>query len=142
MAKIPLMPADTYIVKNNTILNSENKVALIKLYQPIIGAISINLYQTLWSDLDVQSIISEENTHHNLMVKMRLNLNEIIEAREKLEAIGLLKTYLKYSRDEPSEMSVSFWASVDKETLPPESRFIASSMEVAPRLPTLWILTW
>ena len=95
MAKIPLMPADTYIVKNNTILNSENKVALIKLYQPIIGAISINLYQTLWSDLDVQSIISEENTHHNLMVKMRLNLNEIIEAREKLEAIGLLKTYLK-----------------------------------------------
>ena len=95
MSKIPLMPADTYIVKNNTILTSENRITLIKLYQPIIGAISINLYQTLWTDLDTQNIISEETTHHNLMVKMRLNLNEIIEAREKLEAVGLLKTYLK-----------------------------------------------
>ena len=95
MTKIPLMPADTYIVKNNTILNSENRNILIKLYQPIIGSIAVNLYQTFWSDLDSQNIISEENTHHNLMVKMRLNLNEIIEAREKLEATGLLKTYFK-----------------------------------------------
>ena len=93
--KEPLLPADTYIVKNNTILNSENRNILIKLYQPIIGSIAINLYLTLWSDLDSLNIISEESSHHNLMVKTRIKLEDLIEAREKLEGIGLVKTYFK-----------------------------------------------
>ena len=68
---------------------------MIKLYQPIIGSIAINLYLTLWSDLDSLNIISEESSHHNLMVKTRIKLEDLIEAREKLEGIGLVKTYLK-----------------------------------------------
>ena len=95
MANSPVLPADTYIVKNNTILSNENRNVLFKLYQPIIGSVAINLYLTLWSDLDSLNIISEENTHHNLMVKMRVKLEEIIASREKLEGIGLLKVYLK-----------------------------------------------
>lgn len=109
-----LLPADTYIVKNATILNNESRLVLIKLYQPIIGSVAINLYFTLWSNLDASQIISTEYTHHNLMAEMRIKLEEILEAREKLEAIGLLKTYLKkgsinsyiyelYSPLEPSE---------------------------------------
>ena len=95
MNKINLLPADTYIVKNSTILNNENRNILFKLYQPIIGTVAINLYLTLWSDLDAAQILSEEDTHHNLMVKTRVKLEDLIEAREKLEAIGLLKTYFK-----------------------------------------------
>lgn len=95
MTNVPILPADTYIVKNNTILNNENRNVLIKLYQPIIGSIAINLYLTLWSDLDSLNIISEENTHHNLMVKTRIKLEDLIIAREKLEGVGLVKTYLK-----------------------------------------------
>ena len=109
-----LLPADTYIVKNATILNNESRLVLIKLYQPIIGTVAINLYFTLWSNLDASQIISTEYTHHNLMAEMRIKLEDILEAREKLEAIGLLKTYLKkgsinnyiyelYSPLEPSE---------------------------------------
>lgn len=90
-----LLPADTYIVKNATILNNESRLILIKLYQPIIGTVAINLYFTLWSNLDTSQIISTEYTHHNLMALMRIKLEDILEAREKLEAIGLLKTYLK-----------------------------------------------
>lgn len=92
---IHLLPADTYIVKNNTIYNNEDNNILFKLYQPIIGSLSISLYLTLWSDLDSLKIMSTEFTHHSLMAKMRVKLEEILEAREKLEAIGLLKTYLK-----------------------------------------------
>ncbi len=109
-----LLPADTYIVKNATILNDESRFVLIKLYQPIIGSVAINLYFTLWCNLDASKIISTEYTHHNLMAEMRIKLEDILEAREKLEAIGLLKTYLKkgsinsyiyelYSPLEPSE---------------------------------------
>lgn len=90
-----LLPADTYIVKNATILNNESRLILIKLYQPIIGSVAINLYFTLWSNLDTSQIISTEYNHHNLMAIMRIKLEDILEAREKLEAIGLLKTYLK-----------------------------------------------
>ncbi len=95
MTKVNLLPADTYIVKNCTILDNENRNILLKLYQPIIGSVAINLYLTLWSDLDTSQIISTEYTHHSLMTNTRLKLVDILEAREKLEAIGLLKTYIK-----------------------------------------------
>jgi len=95
MTKVNLLPADTYIVKNCTVLDNENRNILLKLYQPIIGSVAINLYLTLWSDLDTSQIISTEYTHHSLMTNTRLKLEDILEAREKLEAIGLIKTYIK-----------------------------------------------
>ncbi|MBR3198641.1 MAG: DnaD domain protein [Bacilli bacterium] len=90
-----LFPADTYIVKNATILNNEDRLTLIKLYEPVIGAPAINLYFTLWANLDTLDIISTDYTHHSLMATMRLKLEDILEAREKLEGIGLMKTYLR-----------------------------------------------
>ena len=95
MKKPNLLPVDTYIVKNGTVLDNEDRNILMKLYQPVIGSVSVNLYLTLWSNLDSLKIISTEYTHHYLMTQMRLKLEDIEEAREKLEAIGLLKTYLK-----------------------------------------------
>lgn len=94
MEKI-LYPADTYIVLNKTMLNNEDRLILLKLYEPIIGAIAINLYFTLWANLDTLNIISTEFTHHNLIATMRIKLEDILEAREKLEGIGLIKTYFK-----------------------------------------------
>lgn len=90
-----LFPADTYIVKNATILRKEDQDVLIKLYEPVIGSTATGLYFTLWSDLDILNIMSTERTHHNLMTSKRLKLEDILEAREKLEGIGLIKTYFK-----------------------------------------------
>ena len=39
--------------------------------------------------------MSEELTHYHLMMTMQLKLESIVIAREKLEAIGLLKTFFK-----------------------------------------------
>ena len=90
-----LLPADTYIVVNKTILTDKDRMLLIMLYQPIIGSIATNLFFSLWSYLDKSEILSKEWTHHHLMTSMRISLNDISEAREKLEAIGLLKTLVK-----------------------------------------------
>lgn len=95
METVNLLPADSYIVKNATMLTNESRLVLIKLYQPVIGSVAVSLYFTLWSNLDISQIISTEYTHHSLMAIMRVKLEDILEAREKLEAIGLLKTYLK-----------------------------------------------
>ena len=92
---VSLLPADTYIVINKTILNDNDRRILTMLYQPIIGSDAINLYFTLWSYLDRSEIISCEWTHHHLMTSMRMKMESIVEARQKLEAIGLLVTLVK-----------------------------------------------
>jgi len=93
MLKKIVLPADTYIVINKTILNDQDRKILTMLYQPIIGSVSTNLYFSLWSNLDRSELVSTEYTHHHLMSTMQLNLDEIIEARERLEGIGLLKVF-------------------------------------------------
>ena len=92
---ITLLPADTYIVVNKTILSDECRKILSILYQPIIGSIAINLYFTFWANLDRSEIIGNEHTHYNLANSMQLSISEIKDARKKLEAVGLLKTYFK-----------------------------------------------
>ena len=89
-----LLPADTYIVVSKTITSDEDRKRISLLYQPIIGHTAVSLYLTLLDDLS-KTIMSEEYTHHHLVSTMQLKLNDIIIAREKLEAVGLLKTYVK-----------------------------------------------
>ncbi len=90
-----LLPADTYVVYNKTILGNIDHKILVLLYQPILGSTAVSLYHTLWSYLDSTETSSNEWTHHHLMTCMRMKLKDIEEAREKLEAIGLMKTYQK-----------------------------------------------
>lgn len=95
MSKVTLLSGDTYTVINKTILHNSDRKLLIMLYQPIIGSHAISLYFTLWSYLDKLEIMSNEWTHHHLMCSLKLRLEELIEARELLEGIGLIKTYYK-----------------------------------------------
>ncbi len=95
MNEINLLPADTFIVVNKTILKDEDRLLLSMLYQPIIGGMATNLYFTLWAYLDKKELISTEWTHHHLLATTRVNLENIKIAREKLEGIGLLKTYVQ-----------------------------------------------
>jgi len=90
-----ILPADTYTVINKTIINDSDRKVLIMLYQPIIGSEAIGVYFSLWSDLDKQEIMSVSHTHHHLIKTMGVSLKEMLESREKLEAIGLLKTFFK-----------------------------------------------
>ena len=95
MGKVSLLPADTYVVVNKTILSLEDRDNLIILYEPIMGALAVSLYLTLCRDLKYNSFKSEEYNHHHLMSLMKCDLKSIKEAREALESLGLLKTYVK-----------------------------------------------
>ena len=95
MKQVSILPADSYIVINKSLLNENDRLILTMLYQPIIGSIALSLYFTLWSDLNKREVMSIEYTHHHLMNAMSLKLDDIIGARKKLEAIGLLKTLYK-----------------------------------------------
>jgi len=95
MRKINLLPADTYIVVNKTILTDNDRKLLINLYEPIIGSSATSLYLTLWCDLDKLELMSKDFNHHHLMTILKLSLNDIIEAKVALEAVGLIKSYYK-----------------------------------------------
>ncbi|MDO4995849.1 MAG: DnaD domain protein [Bacilli bacterium] len=95
MSNLTILPADTYTVLNKTVINDSDLRIISMLYQPIIGFAAVSLYFTLVDDLDKLEIMSEELTHHHLMSTMQLKLEDIVIAREKLEAVGLLKTYVK-----------------------------------------------
>ncbi len=94
MGKI-VTPADTYIVVNQTILTEIDKKTLISFYEPIVGPIAISLYLTLWSDLDKWEMQSSTYTHHHLMTILKSSMENILVARKSLEALGLLKSFLK-----------------------------------------------
>lgn len=89
-----ILPADTYTVLSKSIVTNLDRRIITLLYQPIIGYTAVSLYFTLLDDLDKMAI-SDAFTHHHLMMMMQLKLDSIVKAREKLEAIGLIKTYLK-----------------------------------------------
>lgn len=95
MKNINILPADTYLVVNKTIINASDSKIITMLYQPIIGYSAVSLYFTLIDDLDKLELMSEELTHHHLMSTMQLKLEDIIMALDKLEAVGLVKTYYK-----------------------------------------------
>ena len=87
--------ADIYTVINQTVLTEVDRKVLISLYEPIIGSTALSLYFTLWQDLDKSEVISRDLNHHHLMVILKTTLNNIIIARKALEAVGLLKSYVK-----------------------------------------------
>lgn len=90
-----VLPADSYIVVNKSIITEIDKKILIDLYQPIIGSKAVALYFTLLNDLGKKDLITKELTHHHLLSVMQMSLEDILKSREKLEGIGLLDTYIK-----------------------------------------------
>ena len=90
-----LLPADSYIVINKSVITDADKQVLNMLYLPIIGPLPLTLYNILLNDLDKLQLISEVSNHAKILSSMHITTNELMEARNVLEAIGLLKTYIK-----------------------------------------------
>ena len=95
MEKYSLLPADSYVVINKTVLHDEDRKIITSLYLPVIGIEAVMLYFTLWADLDNSQIVSKDFSHQKLVSNLRMTINEIQVARQKLEAIGLIKTLIK-----------------------------------------------
>ena len=92
---VSILPADIYIVINKSIITDQDKKILNMLYLPLTGSLPIMLYNTLLNDLDTKELMSEELEHAHLLSNLRISNKELENARNILEGIGLLKTYVK-----------------------------------------------
>lgn len=87
-------PKHLYYVANKITLYPDDEKILIKLYQPLVGAVAVALYQTLISDYDPYGIISDSKGIYSLQEQLDCSLRKLFRALHKLEAVGLVKTYL------------------------------------------------
>ncbi len=90
-----VLPADKYKVINKTLLSDLDKDNIVRFYTPIIGPIATSLYLDLWQDLNKKNTTDEYLIHNHLLSLLKCSPNAFVEARESLEAVGLLKTYVK-----------------------------------------------
>lgn len=95
MQKYTLLPADTYLVINKSILTDFDRKVIISFYEPIMGPLATSLYLTLWQDLEAYELISRVLNHHHLMTILRCDLKLLKASRESLESLGLIKTFVK-----------------------------------------------
>ena len=92
--KVIVLPADTYIVSNKAVITEYSRKIISMIYQPIMGAHATSLFFSFWSNLDTNQVMSTIKTHHYLMASTGLSIDDLMEAREKLEGLGLLKVYV------------------------------------------------
>jgi replication initiation and membrane attachment protein len=74
-------------------LDVDERDVLTLLYQPILGSDAFTLYLTLWSLIHRDRRKSPEFPHAMLYDILRMSPSSFEQARQKLEAIGLLDTY-------------------------------------------------
>lgn len=86
--------SDAYEVRLESMLASYDRDILTSLYQPIVGYSAVALYFTLWSEFKHKEFSSIKK-HDLLMKVMGITGEELLKARQKLEGIGLLRTYQK-----------------------------------------------
>ncbi|RKD23798.1 hypothetical protein BEP19_05045 [Ammoniphilus oxalaticus] len=87
-----IVPNDHYCLRAAEKMNSSELIYITQLYQPLIGPLSTSLYVTFYHECRLEISESSMGNHRGLMSMMGTSLHKIIDAREKLEAVGLLKT--------------------------------------------------
>ncbi len=86
-----LLPKDRYVVRVARPLSFSEMGYVTQLYLPIIGVESYTLYQLLAHGVQEVSGAAAESTHRSLMLATSLSLDRLLDARERLEAMGLLE---------------------------------------------------
>lgn len=91
-----IVSCDRYRVSALSPLGALAHSVLSQLYQPLIGAKAFGLYLFLFSEMDVLKLLSVESNLSRISSYTELSLAQIQTSLNRLEGIGLLKTYVQY----------------------------------------------
>lgn len=95
-----LLPVDPFSIRLADIITDLDFQVLTLLYQPLIGVNATALYKSLAMQLPHGVYHGETHTHQHLSLMVGQDIAGLLEARKKLEAIDLLKTYQKKTDQE------------------------------------------
>lgn len=117
-------PKQPFFVLNKIDLFPTDEEILIKLYQPLVGATAISLFQTIIQNFNPYSIISDAEGIYSLQEQLDCGLKDLFTALHKLEAVGLIQTYLV-------ENKISQVICFKVRQVPPASDYFADSLLVS-----------
>ncbi len=86
---------DQFFAYAKTLLSTADLQTLTLLYQPLLGVSAFTFYLTLFGLLNKQTLISDKFLHSDLESILDIKLEKLEEARQKLEAVGLLTAWFK-----------------------------------------------
>lgn len=86
---------DLYVVRSDSLFGDTDQKVLTYLYQPLIGVEGVGIYNTLWNDLDHYKLQGDLRELRKLTKILRVSMGNLEECIKKIEAVGLLRTYLK-----------------------------------------------
>ena len=89
-----LKPKDKFSVIKTQHVSEVDYVVLNMLYQPIVGTGAIGLFNLLLMEEKINNLNKIEQ-HSILLNQLDMGIPDFFAAREKLEAVGLLKTFVK-----------------------------------------------
>lgn len=101
-----MYPTQPLQVQSLSQINRQEIHQLVSLYQPLVGPLGIALYLTLESLADSPQ---ENLQHQDIFKMMNMGTADFHWARQRLEAVGLLKTFLYSSSDQPSKYQLAVY---------------------------------
>ncbi len=94
-----LLKSDIYQVRSSYMLDVIGYKTLLQLYQPLLGMEATALYLTLNSELDQMTLTKSPALISRLCKICGFSLNSLQDAFNKLEAVGLVCSYVKQKND-------------------------------------------
>lgn len=91
---VQFSPKDGFLVTHADYFNEAQQTYLIYLYQPMLGPIATALYNTLKTLEEPHTLRSQRPMHRVLLDYMNVDPVEIEAGRRRLEALGLLRTFV------------------------------------------------
>ncbi len=88
-----IRPNNKFVVFTNAYLATSDFNVLNLLYKPIIGLDALEIYSVIRRELSLDKLLSDPKNHSHILVDTNLSMEEFIANRQKLEAIGLLRSY-------------------------------------------------
>jgi replication initiation and membrane attachment protein len=90
-----LSPNDSFIINSQRSMTDFERRALTALYRPLLTSDAYSLIAALWEMSEQVVTEHPQNSHTILLNWLGIDLPSILDARGRLEALGLLKTYRK-----------------------------------------------
>ncbi|KRL03200.1 replication initiation and membrane attachment family protein [Liquorilactobacillus capillatus] len=99
-----LAPKDGFIVVSNEKIFDSDLDIVLHLYQPLMGVAAFGLYSLLRTQIEMKPQLATRQMHMKLFDLLGIGLQTFFEARCKLEALGLLRTFEQ--QDELGKLAV------------------------------------
>ncbi|MBE2136707.1 replication initiation and membrane attachment family protein [Staphylococcus argenteus] len=95
-----LRPKDQFQVMQHFDLNTNHLEVLNRLYTPLIGTQAVGLYHFMTQFVEKNRNTTSILSHYIFMNELKINLLEFRQQMDLLEAIGLIKTFVKHDEQE------------------------------------------